>query len=121
MDCDPTLDKEMGITSSDSNSDSDIEHHPKRPKLAKSKLTTHATQGKTKKATHEVEYLPPINKPHKSVLSDSMDLRKKSIAFKHEKTTAKKELALSALVLPDRHQTGTWQAPCRAPSLVLLY
>src|SRR5437762_6288713 len=49
MDHDPILDKEMGIASSDSNSDSDIEYHPKRPKLAKSKPIIHATQAKTKK------------------------------------------------------------------------
>ena len=99
MDRDPTLDKEMGIASSDSDSDRDIECRPKCPKLAKSKPTTHAMQAKTKKATHEAEYLPPINKPHKSILSDSMDLRKKSIVFKCEKTAAKKELMLSTLAL----------------------
>ena len=99
MDHDFILDKEMGIASSDSDSDSDIECHPKHPKLTKSKPTTRAMQAKTKKATHEAEYLPPINKRHKSVLSDSMDLRKESIVFKHEKTAAKKELILSTLAL----------------------
>ena len=81
MDHDPTLDKEMGITSSNSDSDSDVECHPKRPKLAKSKPFIHATQAKTKKMTHKMEYLPPINKPHKSILSDSMDLRKELIEY----------------------------------------
>jgi len=99
MDGDPTLDKEMGITPSDSDSDSEVEPRPKRPKLAKSKPTARATQAKTKKATREAEYLPPINKRRKSVLSDSMDLRKEAFALKREKTAAKKELALSALAL----------------------
>jgi hypothetical protein len=99
IDGDPTLYDELGIGSSDSDSDSDIERRPKRPKLAKPKPPARAMPAKTKKATHEAEYLPPINKPRKSVLSDSMDLRKEAMAFKREKIAAKKELALSQLAL----------------------